>query len=98
MDRAQRGRSLEESDALYSADEHWLQIKKSLGIRVLEIWVEWWSAADEAERVEIKRKRARVTVLVYRDIERSRVPGDPVEFARSEVRAVYDVVRDALID
>lgn len=87
-----------ESGDLYSTDDRWLQLKNELGIRVLEIEVEWWSGADEPERVEVKRERATVTVLVYRDNERSRAPGDPLEFARAEVQAIYEVVRRALTD
>lgn len=89
--------TLEESNRRVVDDAEWLELKRQLRLRKVEIWVEWWMPADEPERVEVKRERATATVLVFRDAERAMQSKDAVEFGKTETTAILNAVRDALV-
>lgn len=89
--------TLEESSRRAASDAEWLELKRHLRLRKVEIWVEWWMPSDESERVEVKRERATVTVLVFRDAERAMQSEHAVEFGKTEANAVFDAVREALV-
>lgn len=89
--------TLEESGRRAANDAEWLELKRHLRLRKVEIWVEWWMPSDEPERVEVKRERATVTALVFRDAERALQSEDAAEFGKTEANAVFDAVREALV-
>lgn len=88
--------TVDEYTPRYCDDAEWLEMKRTLHLRKVEIWVEWWMPSDERERVEVKRERATAIVLVFRDAERARQSDDAVVFAETEADAVFFAVREAL--
>lgn len=89
--------ALEESNRRIVDDTEWLELKRALRLRKVEIWVEWWLPSDEPERVEVKRERATAVVLVFRDAERAMQSEDAVGFGKTEAVAVINAVREALL-
>lgn len=88
--------TVEEFARRYADNAEWLEMKRTLRLRKVEIWVEWWMPSDEPERVEVKRGRATAIVSVFRDADRAMHSNDAEEFAKSEAGAVFAAVREAL--
>jgi len=89
--------AFEEASQTFLVDERWLALKKDLGLRKVEVWLEHSLPTDERERVEIYRRKATVKAIAYRDIARMEASGDSAAIVRQEVGDAFEAVRQALL-